>query len=926
MDDQKLENQLNLALDVPESVREKSLDLDVGFDEELQLWELIVKYNGDIQRLEEELNIVVEILTNQYAVLTVPENLIDRLTNYTEVEFIEKPKRLFFSLESGYRAACIPRVQEPPYNLRGEGVIVAVIDSGIDYTHLDFRNEDGTTRIIELWDQTIPGNPPEGYEQGSVFTREQINLALEKPNTAEQLEIVPSVDLSGHGTHVTGIAAGNGRASRGRYTGVSPESELLIVKLGMPEADSFPRTTELMRAISYVIYKAQELARPIAVNLSFGNNYGSHDGSSLLETFIDDISNVWKSSIVIGSGNEGAAGHHTSGIIEEDSTEEVEIVVGNAERSLNIQIWKSYYDNFNISIIGPGGVEVGPLTRRLGTQRFNVGRTQVFVYYGEPQPYNMAQEIYLDLVPVFDDYIDEGIWTIRLIPSNIIVGNYDMWLPTREVLQEQTQFLRPTVDTTLTIPSTASKAITVGAYNSLTNSVADFSGRGYTRNQLMIKPELAAPGVDIVAPTPGGGYDSKSGTSMATPFVTGASALLMQWGIVQEEDPFLYGEKIKAYFLDGTNKPIARLEYPNNSLGYGTLCLQESFEKAVFITSVSNEGLNRNKEKKVISLLLPVFIKGYKDPVTVLSNKYLKNLIDNNKRVLVSGFYVKEKKETTFNNNVKIHNLNQDKITFDEYVVNMLPSHQWVNEFLSVLEENDSSVFCLDTHFCSLHPLDMKSVIKYINAVLNKNNSKLVLNHQLLTHKFALYFSKKDRRKKIQFYSATNKGLFTIFLYGYALDEYNFSIKAPTGEIVYINNLNKWKEDKNRFKEIETTVLIKRYQKDKLTPFLVKIDFLKLKKGDWEIGLDGEIVIDGRINFMPSDLENIVFHFQKTENTNIGKNVLVVDAAENKKSSDDINVLYIPLSKYVGAKINSLSTIEKSRLACYIGSLFFAKE
>ncbi|TCK92357.1 subtilase family protein [Natranaerovirga hydrolytica] len=583
MQNQKLENQLNLALDVSERVREQTLDLAVGYIAEMDVWELIVKYNGNIMALEEELGIEIEVLTNDYAILYVPEFLINRLTDYPQIEFIEKPKQIFFSLELSKRAACITRVQESPYDLQGEGVIVAIIDSGIDYSHPDFRNEDGTTRIIELWDQTIPGNPPEGFIQGSIFTQDEINEALEQRTRTEQLQIVPSVDLSGHGTHVASIAAGNGRASDGRFRGVAPKSDLLIIKLGDPATESFPRTTELMRGISYAVNKAIELDQPIAINLSFGNNYGPHDGSSLLETFIDNMTGVGRNVIVIGSGNEGAAAHHTGGILTQGQPETIEIAVASTERTLNIQIWKSYFDTIDIYITNPAGITVGPLTRRLGTQRFIMGRTEVLVYYGEPTPYNKAQEIYIEMVPL-NTYIDGGIWRIRLDPVDIVVGNYNMWLPTSEVLQSVTRFLDPIVFSTLTTPSTARKSITVGAYNSVTNSVADFSGRGYTRYFENIKPDLVAPGVNISAAAPGGGYDTKSGTSMATPFVTGSSALLMEWGIVRGNDPFLYGEKIKAYLIDGTNKPIARFTYPNTELGFGTLCLQSSLDRALFIT------------------------------------------------------------------------------------------------------------------------------------------------------------------------------------------------------------------------------------------------------------------------------------------------------------------------------------------------------
>lgn len=201
MDNAKIDNELNLALDVPEAERAKAVNLNVGYTPDTDLWELIVKYSGSLDRIREELQISAVELASQYAILTIPEYLIGRLSDYEEIEYIEKPKRLFYEVNEGRSASCINPVQTGNFNLFGEGVLVAIIDSGIDYSHPDFRNEDGTTRIEAIWDQTIQGSPPEGYDIGTLYTRAQINEALLIP-MPERLEIVPSTDLSGHGTHV----------------------------------------------------------------------------------------------------------------------------------------------------------------------------------------------------------------------------------------------------------------------------------------------------------------------------------------------------------------------------------------------------------------------------------------------------------------------------------------------------------------------------------------------------------------------------------------------------------------------------------------------------------------------------------------------------------------------------------------------------
>ena len=567
MADQKLENVLNLALDATEEERQKSLELDVGYDAILREWDLIVRYSGSLDEIRELGAGVVE-LQNEYAIITIREDLIDRLTQFPQIEFVEKPKRLFFAVENEKRASCIPPVQRPPLNLTGRGVLVGVIDSGIDYANPVFRNADGTTRIRNLWDQSLSENPPEGYLIGTEYTAEQINKALSQPTIEQRRQIVPSQDISGHGTAVAGVAAGNSE----EYRGVAYESDLIVVKLGLPRLNGFPRTTELMQAIDYVIKKALEYQQPIAINLSFGNTYGAHDGNSLLEQFIQDAANRWKNVICIGTGNEGNTAGHVSGILTENEQVEIELAIQENETGLNVQIWKAYYDLVDILLEAPSGVRIGPIQEILGSQRFRIGETEILLYYGEPSPYTIDQEIYIDFLPR-TDYITSGIWRIVLIPREIISGNYALWLPSESVLNEGTEFLSPSVQGTLTIPSTAFRTIGVGAYNSATMTYADFSGRGAGAR---IKPDLVAPGVNVRAPIPGGSFGEFSGTSFATPFVTGSAALLMQWGIIDGNDPFLYGEKVKAYFQRGARRILGFEEYPNQVVGYGALCVEDS--------------------------------------------------------------------------------------------------------------------------------------------------------------------------------------------------------------------------------------------------------------------------------------------------------------------------------------------------------------
>lgn len=576
---QKIENLLNLALDTTQEEREKSLELDVGYDPIEREWDVIVKYSGSLDNIRALASGVTELL-NEYAIVTVKESRLADLAALTEVEYIEKPKRLFFQTADARRVSCIDPVQDTRLSLFGQGILVAVIDSGIDYMLPDFRDEEGRTRILSLWDQSaaprqdLGEGPPPGYALGTEYAREQINEAIAAPGEEERRAIVPSMDTSGHGTSVAAIAAGNG-GGESRYRGVAPRSSLLVVKLGVSREEGFPRTTELMAGIDYVVRRSLEYRMPLAVNVSFGNTYGAHDGTSLLERYIDDVANLGRTSICVGAGNEGNAAGHTAGRLESYETKEIELGVQSRQTAMNIQIWKTYADQVRISLITPSGVRSDPIQEVRGTQRMRIGSTEILVYYGEPSPHSLSQEIFIDLLPA-ETYIAPGVWTILLETGRVVDGRYQMWLPSEAALNPGTGFLLPSEEDTFTIPSTASRVITVGAYDALTFTYADFSGRGGQGEGYRIKPDLAAPGVGIMTRVPGGAVTAVTGTSFATPFVTGGAALLMEWGIIKQNDPYLYGEKIKAYLRKGARQLPGFDRYPNNQVGYGALCVEES--------------------------------------------------------------------------------------------------------------------------------------------------------------------------------------------------------------------------------------------------------------------------------------------------------------------------------------------------------------
>ena len=617
---QKLEDLLNLSLESTPEQREKSDILNAGFCPQTQTWELIVKYNGSPEKLA-ALGIAAEPLLAGYAVVTVPVQQIPRLAGLEEIEYVEMPKRLFNGLYEAKRESCILQLTqdtvqeraretaqqiakkagagqpEADLGLTGEGVLIAVIDSGIDYWMPDFRGPDGKTRIAWLWDQTLdrvalnrrsaenregtekePGfAPPEGFLPGVEFSREQIDRALEAGGREAAFALVPSQDRSGHGSAVAAIAGGSNPDPQLR--GVAFGAQFLIVKLANPQ-NGFPGTTELMRAVTWALKKARAMGRPLAVNLSFGNTYGPHDGSSLPARFLDSAAQYGRNVLCAGSGNEGASFGHAAGCLQ-GQRQVVELAVAEYERTVSIQLWKNYADLFSVTLQTPSGTRIPVLFGQGQRQRALTQETEVLIYAGEPSPYSVWQEVFFDLLPR-RDFIEPGVWAILLEPVKIVSGGYRLYLPGQEVRNAQTRFLRPAAELTLTVPSTAAKILTAGAGRRGNDAYADFSGRGAAgwagceTVPADTKPDLIAPGTDLVVPAPDGGVLRVTGTSFSAPLVTGTAALLMEWGIVQGNDPYLYGEKMKAYLRRGARPVSGETVYPNERTGYGALCAAES--------------------------------------------------------------------------------------------------------------------------------------------------------------------------------------------------------------------------------------------------------------------------------------------------------------------------------------------------------------
>ena len=506
--------------------------------------EYIVKYTGDIRSL----GYPTELLGHQYAILELEPEEVPALLQYRQVEYIEPSEDLSSLLFSGLDSACItPVKRDEALGLTGDGVLMGFIDSGIDLTHPEFLTEDGRTRILFLWDMTIPGNPPPGFRKGTVYSAQEIDQGL-----------AFSRDTAGHGTATAAIAAGR--------SGIAPEAAIVAVKMG---SGGGATSTDVMRGIKFILDCAAQAAMPCVVNLSYGTNKGSHQGQSLFETYMDAMAQQGRTVIVCASGNEGDSGHHFYGKLSSGGILDVEFTVSTPREAIFLTLWKSFADTARYEMILPSGASTGPLSPG-AVRRFSFGGIQLAVAFNGPTHFAAAQEVYYTLSAPPGGL--NGLWVLRCYGDRIVEGGFDIWLPTVEEVGRETAFLRPDPDLTITLPATARLPMAVGGYRSSTGTASPFSGRGAPPCQGHALVDLCAPAEQVYTARAGGGYDTYTGTSMAAPFVSGSAALLMEWGIVRGNDPFLYGQRVKA-FLCANAARSTFLSYPDPVWGYGKLNL-----------------------------------------------------------------------------------------------------------------------------------------------------------------------------------------------------------------------------------------------------------------------------------------------------------------------------------------------------------------
>ena len=478
-------------------------------------------------------------------------------------------------------AAGIYQVQQQPYlDLRGRGVLMGFVDTGIDYTKDIFRYEDGTSKIQFLYDQTAKGKTPEGFYMGAEYTNEQINEALKSPTP---YDIVPQKDTVGHGTFLASVAAG--RENNSGFVGAAPDSELIVVKLRTarpfyrelffvpPEQENAYEYSDIMIGIEYVLKRAREKNMPVVICLGLGTNFGSHDGFSIFEEYLSEVSNLRGVCVCVAGGNESQAKHHTQNILKKKGEEQnIDLRVGENAGNILISLWNTASDRLSVSIHSPSGEKVGRVPAKAGYRmesKLVLEKSKVGVEYYFPVEGSGGQ---LTVIRIYD--ATPGIWSILVHGDIVSDGTYHAWLPLTGFVSPAVTFLSPSPYTTVVVPATAIGIICCGAYNSSTDTMYINSSWGPSRAPTL-KPDFVAPGVNVGGYYPTG-YGTMSGTSVSNAIAAGASALLMQWGIVYQNEKSMSTYHVRAYLIRGCIRS-ENLIYPNQQWGFGRLNLLETF-------------------------------------------------------------------------------------------------------------------------------------------------------------------------------------------------------------------------------------------------------------------------------------------------------------------------------------------------------------
>lgn len=537
----------------------------------------------------------IDFVNSTLAVVYVPLSTVTPST-YTSYTYSAVPKLYsLLDVTSMDAAGITPAGELPVLNNQGAGVIVGFVDTGINYTDSLFRNVDGSTRIIGIWDQTNNSDNSNNIENetakpfsafsalyGTQYTAEEINLALNSDNPAS---IVPTRDENGHGTFLASIAAGN-RDERAGFSGAAPQASIAMVKLKPAKqylrdfylirdgADAY-QENDIMMGVSYLYFLARKYSMPLVVCIPLGTNMGSHMGMSRLGQYLNQVSLSNGSAVITAAGNETGARHHFRAVMDADTDEvTAELRVGEREAGFSMELWAENMGVYTVGFISPTGEvarEISVPLRGENTVSFLLEQTQITVYTQIADVSAGSQFIFMRFETPMS-----GIWRILIRNSLDIRETFHLWLPVRGFITDETYFLRPDPDTTITDPGNARYPITVTAYDHTKNSIYIHASRGYSLSG-RIKPDLAAPGVNILgASVSGRRLTRMSGTSVSAAHLAGAAAILLNWGVLNANYPYLNTPVLKSIFVRGAQRNPA-LTYPNREFGYGTLNLYEAF-------------------------------------------------------------------------------------------------------------------------------------------------------------------------------------------------------------------------------------------------------------------------------------------------------------------------------------------------------------
>ncbi len=545
--------------------------------------DLLITYSGDESVFQNFQDATVNIINYFNAVVHVP---VSQITNNTILEWGYSVMPSLFGLisQASLEASGIPRLRNiPSFNLRGQGVLVGLLDSGIDYTNPVFKHADNTTKIVSIWDQTIQSSGfPSPANYGTEYTREQINEALQ---SEDPLEVVPTRDEIGHGTMLAGIAAGNEIPESGFY-GVAPDAELVVVKLKpakrylrdfflVPPDVPCYQENDIMFALDYLRTVSLNLNRPISICIALGTAQGAHDGRGTLSSYVSLLAGYAGIGLVVAAGNEGNSRRHYSGRINPTTGfDTVELSIGEGEEGFSMELWGDSPGVFSVDIQTPTGEYVPRIVPRLDENRevsFIFEQTTILIDYQIIESQSGDQLILLRFIQPA-----AGIWKFNVYGRTDLNAGYNIWLPMEGFISNNTFFVRSDPYVTILSLGNSRIPVTVTAYNNENDSLYLNSSRGFTRIEI-IKPEIAAPGVNILAPGPDQGFIEVTGTSPAAAHTAGVSALFLEWAIVRGNQPQMNTLDMKIFMIRGARRDI-EVNYPNRDWGYGILDVYNIFD------------------------------------------------------------------------------------------------------------------------------------------------------------------------------------------------------------------------------------------------------------------------------------------------------------------------------------------------------------